>query len=626
MNFLAPGSFLFALSLLIIVLFYILKRRRIEHVISSTILWDRFLAETQANSPFQKLRKHILMFIQMLLALLIVFALSRPFFEGKQTIYGLNVIIIDASASMLSTDILPNRFEQAKADARDLIESLKPGARAILVRMGATTEIAQSTTTQKSLLLSALDNLKPGQGPSSGLEAFQLAESLIKNPTATIDSEEGFSFIPGARIHLFSDGGLESLEELSTKNLPISYYPVGATDNNVAITTTDIRSSAVDPNLQSLFVEVQNFSTNQVFGVLSVSFNGSEIDSRPLEIAPKSSSQSIFNIQQEKNGQFEIELNCDDDLEVDNKSWIISKLPSAVKVLLVTPGNAFLEKAINGIEGITLTVNSTFPDMPSSEFDTIVIDRIAPPENFKLNHCLWINTHPSSWFESTELIDAPVATSYNQTHPVFRFVSLDQILIARTQSVKLPFWATSILQATETPLVFEGELNGVKQLWVGFDLLESSWPREVSFPIFINNALNWMSSRSNEKENLNKLTGDNIEFRIDSEVQNASAKLPNGGRIDLEYDSDSSQFFLSQTESQGIYQINIGTNAVEVAVNSLHRIESDISPMPALELGDVVTIQSSNVASAQVEIWRWFALAALILIGFEWWYFHKRSV
>ncbi len=628
MKFLAPGAFIFTISLLVILLFYILKKKRVEHRISSTILWDRFLSETQANSPFQKLRKHILMFIQMLLALLIVLALTRPFFEGKQTMYGLNVVIIDASASMLSTDVRPNRFEQSKLDAKKLIESLEPGARAILVRMGSTTEIAQTTTTQQSLLISALDNLKPSHGPASVDEAFQLAESLIKNPTATINSEEGFSFIPGARIHLFSDGGLGSLEELATKNLPISYYPIGVSGTNLAITSTDIRSSAIDPKLQSLFVEVKNFSTNKTYGILSVSFEGSEIGNKALELDPKASGQSIFNVRQEKNGKYEIQLSCDDDLQVDNKSWIISKLPSAVKVLMVSPGNAFLEKAISGIEGVELTIEKSFPKKLETKFDTIVVDRVSPPTEFKNNHCLWINTQPVSWFNNTSVIEAPIATSYNQTHPVFRFVSLDQILIARSQKVKLPYWGSTILQATETPLVFEGEINGTKQLWIGFDLLESSWPREVSFPIFITNAINWLSSRSSEKSNFNKRTGDNIEFRIDSgsEIQSTTALLPNGDRVDLEFDEDTSQIYLSQTEIQGVYEINFGIDSVEVAVNAQHGSESDITPASSLELGDVTTIPSSSVATAQMEIWRWLALAVFIFFGFEWWYFHKRTV
>ena len=53
MNFLAPIAFAFAVTLPVVVLFYLLKRRRITRLSSSTVLWQKFLSENQANAPFQ---------------------------------------------------------------------------------------------------------------------------------------------------------------------------------------------------------------------------------------------------------------------------------------------------------------------------------------------------------------------------------------------------------------------------------------------------------------------------------------------------------------------------------------------------------------------------------------------
>ena len=51
-------------------------------LVSSTVLWQQFLNETQANSPFQKLRHNWLLIIQLILLALAVFALTRPYFAG----------------------------------------------------------------------------------------------------------------------------------------------------------------------------------------------------------------------------------------------------------------------------------------------------------------------------------------------------------------------------------------------------------------------------------------------------------------------------------------------------------------------------------------------------------------
>src|SRR5438309_12118322 len=117
MSFLAPTAFWFVLSIPVIVVFYLLKRRRVIRVVPSTLLWQKFLAETQAIAPFQKLRHNWLLILQILLLLLAVLALSRPYFATKAKSSQLRVVILDASASMQSTDESPTRFEAARAEA-----------------------------------------------------------------------------------------------------------------------------------------------------------------------------------------------------------------------------------------------------------------------------------------------------------------------------------------------------------------------------------------------------------------------------------------------------------------------------------------------------------------------------
>src|SRR5271169_4067443 len=103
MNFLTPTAFLFALTIPVVIVFYLLKRKRVVKLVSSTLLWQRFLAETQASAPFQRLRKNWLLILQILLLALSVFALSRPYFAAKARPAELRVIILDASASMQAT-------------------------------------------------------------------------------------------------------------------------------------------------------------------------------------------------------------------------------------------------------------------------------------------------------------------------------------------------------------------------------------------------------------------------------------------------------------------------------------------------------------------------------------------
>src|SRR5881409_3724679 len=117
MHFLAPFALLFGLTIPVVIVFYLLKRKRVVKLVSSTLLWQKFLAETQASAPFQRLRHNWLLILQLLMLALVIFALARPYFAGQSRASRLRVVILDASASMQSTDEKPSRCEHARAEA-----------------------------------------------------------------------------------------------------------------------------------------------------------------------------------------------------------------------------------------------------------------------------------------------------------------------------------------------------------------------------------------------------------------------------------------------------------------------------------------------------------------------------
>src|SRR3954463_4815845 len=143
MNFLAPTAFFFALLLPVVIVFYLLKRRRVVKLVSSTLLWQKFLAETQASAPFQKLRRNWLLLLQILLLLLAVLALSRPYFATKAKSSELRVLILDASASMQSTDETPSRFEKARKQALEWVNGLRDNDKMVVLQVAANTEVKQ---------------------------------------------------------------------------------------------------------------------------------------------------------------------------------------------------------------------------------------------------------------------------------------------------------------------------------------------------------------------------------------------------------------------------------------------------------------------------------------------------
>ena len=214
MNFLAPSAFFFALLLPVVVLFYLFKRKRVVKLVSSTLLWQKFLAETQASAPFQKLRHNWLLLLQLLLLILAILRLGPAVSFGQNARGRLQVVILDASASMQSTDESPSRFERAKSEALRMVDSMHDTDQMVVLQAAASTEVKQSATSEKAALRRALQACRVTDTPTRLQEALKLAEVLIQNQQR-------------AEVHLFSDGAVGPLDEFENSGLPLSYHRVG---------------------------------------------------------------------------------------------------------------------------------------------------------------------------------------------------------------------------------------------------------------------------------------------------------------------------------------------------------------------------------------------------------------
>ncbi|HWI57564.1 MAG TPA: BatA and WFA domain-containing protein, partial [Bacillota bacterium] len=253
MNFLAPIAFAFAATLPVVVVFYLLKRKRVVKLVSSTLLWQRFLADAQANAPFQKLRHNWLLILQLLLLLLAVFALARPYVAGQARESRLRVLVLDGSASMQATDVKPNRFEAARAEAQKWIDGLREGEQIMLLLAGAATEVKQSPTSDKGALRRALESCAASDAPS------RLAEAL-KTASAFTYEKRGEEEVTFGEIHLFSDGAFPPLGDLENKNLPLIYHRIGEGRRNAGFVSLDVRANPENANQRAVFAGIANYS------------------------------------------------------------------------------------------------------------------------------------------------------------------------------------------------------------------------------------------------------------------------------------------------------------------------------------------------------------------------------
>jgi len=610
MNFLAPAAFAFAAAIPVVILFYLLKRKRVVKLVSSTLLWQRFLAETQASAPFQRLRHNWLLVLQILLLLLAMLALARPYFAGRATGGRLLVVILDASASMQSRDDEPSRFEKARRAALALVDSLHDNDQMVVLQAAAQTEVKQSPTSSKTALRRALQSCAVTDSPTRLTEAFKLAQPLVRDRT-------------DAEIHLFSDGAVGSLGEFEHEGLNVVFHQFGRRADNRGVVSLDVRANPEDPGQRAVFGGIANAASNSAPAQVELLFDGQLVETRALTLAPRETQPVIFTAAQDRDGVFTLRLAGDDDLPADNEASIVSRMPQPVKVLLVTRGNRFLEKALAAVPAAEVTVVADSVD-EAREFDLVVLDDVLPAV-WPAGNLLAIRSARTNWVEITGRVEAPAIVDWRNTHPLLRFVTFDNVAVAEALTVKTPSWAVPLVESPATPLILAGEVDRRRVLWLGFDTLQSTWPLRVSFPIFIANAVEWLNPATAGAAQFLVRAGDPLRLPLAAPVGEARVRLPDGAERRLTVDANAREVVFGETARRGVYRLAAGTNEVTFAVNLLDAAETDTTPQPEIRFGRYARAQATTLRPADLELWRWIAAAGLAVLLFEWWFYHKRT-
>jgi hypothetical protein len=237
-RFLNPAWFWIGLLALPILVLYMLKLRRREVPVSSILLWEMLLRDRQANAPWQRLRRNLLLFLQLLILAALVMGLARPALRTSSMAIGSAVILLDASASMSATDVQPSRFEAAREAARGMIAGLESGKRMTLILVGLQLEVLISAESDRVALRRALDSIPAEKAPTQGAVNWPAAFALAAGALSTQNGSG-----EQASILILSDGGLPA-GDLPPLPGQVRYVPLGESGENLALTALALRPAA----------------------------------------------------------------------------------------------------------------------------------------------------------------------------------------------------------------------------------------------------------------------------------------------------------------------------------------------------------------------------------------------
>lgn len=525
MSFYSPLFFLFLIGLIPIIIMYLLKKQHIDIVISSNYLWEKALKDVEANRPWQRLRKNILLILQLLIFSLVVLSLAKPYIFSTNTTSGNTIIVLDTSMSMQGRSGETTRFDIAKKEAEEIIDNLKPNTSITIITMDTSPNILINNTNSKDIAKRQLASIKPTNSKDNLYETLSLLNAMTKD-------------IDNYSILFYTDKWIET----DIDKLYLNY--IDGEQRNVAIENI---SHSSDSSGITVLTTVTNYSNDNISFDLSLYVDDSLYDVKEVSLLPWESSNIYWQNIDLGARTLRAEIDVDDSLIVDNVRYHIVNTNSVKKALLVTKGNVFLEKAVSLNNNIELYKTNEISGNISG-FELYIFDGLVPDKLPTDGNIIMIAPSDSELFKDMS-IDIEEMKALNDK--LFRYVSLD-FSIGKTKFIADSDWIEPVLLINDNPVIAKGQRANQKFILIGFDLHDTDFPLQVDFPIFVQNMLEYSLNMSNQ-EQTSVLAGESLYLDVLPNSEEVSVVKPNGHKEKLGPPFPLAPFI--DTKETGVYTI-----------------------------------------------------------------------
>lgn len=668
MNFISPLTALIAAGITIpsLVLLYFLKLKRKRMVVPSTLLWQRAVQDLQVNSPFQKIKNNLLLWIQLLLLIALLIAMARPTNDTLADPGRRVVIVIDQSASMNALDPKTGktRLEQAQRQALRLIDNLAAQKEddeqgvgsAMVIAFGHSSRVMTDFTTDLDQVRRAIRAVKPTDQRSHIDQAMNAIEPNTRQGAG--DS--------AVTVHVFSDGQVQGVahagRQLTLAGAKIRYHRVGPVDpsaaRNVGVVALSARRVFERPELVQVFARLVNYGPKAVTTHVTLEVNGiahvervtipaaaqpptpAQGDAIDLRQASPGTVAVSFDLNWSGSASVRVSHDFSDELSVDDAAYLMLVPARAVRVLLVTHGNDAIQGAASGPkvkELVTLTPTQFEALDPASlvrgntssqeGFDVIIFDRHSPSQVPQVPSLYFQATPPIKGFDRRASRDDTPPNEYiiqwDRSSDLLANVELSEIPLRRPGRLVVPRDGHILAIGHEGPVMAELTRDGIRHVAVSFDVYESLWPLRISFPVFFDIAMPVLGlGRDLDIAGVEYRTGDNAQFLLDAPLD----EVIYTGPATLNTRIVGNHVTVASFPHVGVYRTEaaVGERVQQLAVNLLDQHESDTRTAAELRIDTTDVAVKAQAVEVQQELWPWFVWGALALLAVEWLVYVKR--
>jgi len=544
--------------------------------------------EGGSNPILEKLRRNLLLLIQIAALVLLAVALGSPFIEvAKTEAADETVIVLDSTASMGAEEGGETRFDRAVELAKDEVTAVTS-----VVVVGSTTRapIEEGAAGEaRSTLDAAVRTDAPGD----------LASGISRG--SAIASED-------ARLVVVSDFSDTSdwpgaMDQARAKGLGIRTHQVdGGGENNVGIVGVSFRG-------EGMTVEAANFGDETVTRDLSIGGVTESLTLRPGDFRTVS-----FPMPQNTGT---VELSPGDSFPTDD-TLHVSGRGEEIDVLVVTNDeNRFLTAALESMSGVSYEVRSPpVNSFEGSEYDAVIFGEIDPDRLLDRTVRGARDTLSSGGgmvvTAQTNLRDLQgaygdllvVNAGEVETGEGVNIVSEDEMVRGiefpaprEFVQAELRTGRTLVESGGGAPLIASGVVNGGNVLYYGFMRDSSEFHRSIKYPVFWRDAIHHVAGRE-RISSMNRETGSTLTF-----AEERTVSTPSGEATGTSVVMDDGGFY--------------NTGEVIYSANLLDATESDVTASAVEESPGGEVAGETQQGTIPIDMTPHAAFAVLLLVASE---------
>ena len=522
-----PLFFLAAVPIIIIL--YLLKPKGLDYRISSNLLWKKLLKNEQSRTFFEKFVHNILMYLQILTVALLVVALMSPFVRMDGHGGGRKVLLIDTSGSMQHVGASgKSRLEEAVEQACEYVRTAENTQFSVVTVDAVGVKLLAVDISDAESLADTLRKLECSDGGGDLTMAQGILDTLAgDNAQGTAGDAVQGAVENAADLLVYTDGaGAEKFEELrgfAGRELHV----VGEAVSNVANEYTVFAGR--EDGLYDVMVSMTNYSDAEASFDVSLYDEGDKLIAlSQTRLAPSESKVCLFEGVDWQGQTLTSRLGGivfsaagsgkasggGDSLDEDNVSRAVKSRENLIDGLLVGDGNTFIEKAYQAVTGQSITKAKTDAAMQAGgdlaagaesgagAYNVVIYDAGQTPGDVAGNRLIFAGADDN-------VGNGNNVSNKNNGIETLKNVVLDMTDCDLTSGLSgftvgvntaycfaLPEGAESFLEYDGKCVGYYGEIDGVKQVVVGFDIRESDFPLRAEFPVFLANAMIYLSDTS----------------------------------------------------------------------------------------------------------------------------------